>query len=110
MNIFLSSRLNSIELCSILESYNYTIKKGDILAGRIVGVERHYALVNLGLDKIGLLPKEELITTSKTTLTQLLQQGSLAEFAIVSCEKNIILSLCQVSQILIWERIKQLQR
>lgn len=107
MNNVLNTRLNSKKLQSILQIYNYKVKKGDILAGLIIGFERNYVIVNLGVDKIGFLPINELVNLNYNNFEKNLKIGSIAEFSVINCKQKIILSLRSVSELIKWDRLKQ---
>nr|QWK42189.1 ribosomal protein S1 [Pseudochorda nagaii] len=95
----------------ILSKYSYQIKKNDILAGIIIGIESNYALVDLGLDQICFLPIEELAIYLTVDPHKLLNINFIGEFLILNITKNqsrIILSLKRIESIYLWNRLRQL--
>nr|YP_011005128.1 30S ribosomal protein S1 [Analipus japonicus]WAM61991.1 30S ribosomal protein S1 [Analipus japonicus] len=94
----------------LLSKYNYRLKKKDILAGVLVGIEPNYALVDLGLEQICFLPLNELSIRFKSekNLDQLLRNKFIGEFLIININGSIIISLKQVESIYLWNRLRQL--
>ena len=96
----------------LLSKYNYQLKKNDILAGVLVGIEPNYALVDLGLDQICFLPLKELSFNFKTnnSLKELLRNKFIGEFLILKNNNTgpTIISLKQVESIYLWNRLRQL--
>ena len=95
----------------ILSKYSYQVKKNDILAGVIIGIESNYALVDLGLEQICFLPRTELSLYFTTDLHNLLTINFIGEFLILDItdkHKKIIVSLKRVQSIYLWNRVRQL--
>nr|QWK41761.1 ribosomal protein S1 [Akkesiphycus lubricus] len=95
----------------ILSKYSYQVKKNDILAGIIIGIESNYALVDLGLDQICFLPIEELAIHLTVDPQKLLNINFVGEFFILNITKNqsrIIISLKRIESIYLWNRLRQL--
>ena len=95
----------------LLSKYSYQVKKNDILAGVLIGIESNYALVDLGLEQIGFLPLKELSISVTTIKKKLLNVNFIGEFSIIDINPNnnrIIISLKQVESIYLWNRLRQL--
>nr|YP_009684160.1 30S ribosomal protein S1 [Lessonia spicata]QDP13984.1 30S ribosomal protein S1 [Lessonia spicata]QWK42758.1 ribosomal protein S1 [Lessonia spicata] len=94
----------------ILSRYSYQIKKNDILAGIIIGVESNYALVDLGLEQICFLPLKEISIYPTMDPRELLNTNFVGEFLILDINNNsrIILSLKRLESIYLWNRLRQI--
>nr|WRW10720.1 30S ribosomal protein S1 [Ascoseira mirabilis] len=95
----------------ILSKYGYKVKKNDILAGVIVGIEPNYVLVDLGLKQICFLPLKELSINDISDPRDLLMINFIGEFLILNIIKNprkIILSIKRVKSVYLWNRLRQL--
>lgn len=94
----------------LLSKHSYQVKKNDILAGILIGFEPKYALINLGLERIGFLPLKELALSQITNAEELLNINFIAEFFILDIKDNkrIIVSLKRVESIYLWNRLRQL--
>nr|YP_011005686.1 30S ribosomal protein S1 [Cutleria multifida]WAM62690.1 30S ribosomal protein S1 [Cutleria multifida] len=92
----------------LLSKYSYQVKKNDILAGIIIGIEPNYALVDLGLDQACFLPLKELSLIINPQ--DLLNINFIGEFLIVGVDKSnrTLISLRQVESIYLWNRLRQL--
>nr|YP_011007515.1 30S ribosomal protein S1 [Sporochnus bolleanus]WAM64944.1 30S ribosomal protein S1 [Sporochnus bolleanus] len=95
----------------ILSKYSYQVKKNDILAGVVIGIESNYALVDLGLEQICFLPLKELSIYLTADPRELLHINFIGEFLILDIMNNysrIIISLKQVESIYLWNRLRQI--
>nr|YP_011006953.1 30S ribosomal protein S1 [Lessonia variegata]WAM64240.1 30S ribosomal protein S1 [Lessonia variegata] len=94
----------------ILSRYSYQIKKNDILAGIIIGVESNYALVDLGLEQICFLPLKEISIYPTMDPREVLNTNFVGEFLILDINNNsrIILSLKRLESIYLWNRLRQI--
>nr|YP_011002558.1 30S ribosomal protein S1 [Undaria peterseniana]WAL33349.1 30S ribosomal protein S1 [Undaria peterseniana] len=95
----------------ILSKYSYQIKKNDILAGIIIGVESNYALVDLGLEQICFLPLKEISIYPTIDPSELLNTNFVGEFLILDITNNhnrIIVSLKRLESIYLWNRLRQI--
>nr|YP_009395474.1 ribosomal protein S1 [Polysiphonia infestans]ARW64454.1 ribosomal protein S1 [Polysiphonia infestans] len=96
----------------ILKKYNYKIHEGDIVAGTIIHSERCGFLVDIGTNKSGYLPVEEVaINFKKKSNSSLLLINTTRDFFLVAQNQNNtqnILSLKRLDYIRAWKRIKQL--
>lgn len=106
--ISLSEKLNNNPLKKVLKKYNYSLNKGDIVAGTIFGKEKHGVLINIGGDSCAYLPKNE--ATNWNDYNSKNKINETREFCIIKVTYNngIIISIKQIENIQSWERIKQL--
>lgn len=94
----------------ILSKYSYKVKKNDILAGIIVGVESNYALVDLGLEQVCFLPLKEISIDSSPENVGLINLNYIGEFLILDINNSnrIIISMKRVQSIYLWNRLRQI--
>lgn len=107
----ITSRFETNRFALILSKYNYKVKKNDILAGTVVGVESNHALIDVGLRKLAFLPLREICNFKSNFPRQILPINFVGEFLILFIDKEttkITVSLKQVSYIRLWEQIKQM--
>nr|QWK43751.1 ribosomal protein S1 [Desmarestia aculeata] len=105
------SKFNFNKFGLILSQYSYKVKKNDILAGIVVGIESNYALVDLGLDQIGILPLNEISIHTNKNPHELLHINFICEFLILNISTNpsrIIVSLKRVESLYLWNRLRQM--
>nr|YP_010619946.1 Ribosomal protein S1 [Symphyocladia marchantioides]WAX03959.1 Ribosomal protein S1 [Symphyocladia marchantioides] len=100
------------QFAEILKKYNYQLHSGDIVAGTITHNERIGFLVDIGTEKVGYLPKEELIIDFKNTLQDhLMLINTTRDFFLITENINTkqhILSIKRLDYIRAWKRIKQI--
>lgn len=102
---FQRSKFGANKLANLLLKYNYQVKKGDILAGTLVGIERRQILIDIGLQRVAFLPKSQITIHADLIL------NICGEFLILDFEKDnkkIILSRNRLQYLKLWERFKQL--
>ena len=107
MNNFSSSKYGNNKIAKILIKYKYQIKIGDILAGKIIGIERKEILVDLGFKQTAFLPNNEI----SINLNQKYFLPKYNEFMIIhhNFQTDLtIISLRNVYLLRLWERFKQL--
>ncbi len=94
----------------ILSKYSYKVKKNDILAGIVIGVESNYALVDLGLEQVCFLPLKEISICSSPQNGGLLKLNYIGEFLILDINNSnrIIISMKRVQSIYLWNRLRQI--
>lgn len=95
----------------LLSQYDYKVKKNDILAGSIIGLESTHALVDLGLEKVAFLPLTEITFEKIQDQSKLLHRNFIGEFLILKINKEtqqILVSLRYVHSLYVWERLKQI--
>nr|YP_010619752.1 Ribosomal protein S1 [Tayloriella tenebrosa]WAX03765.1 Ribosomal protein S1 [Tayloriella tenebrosa] len=99
------------KFAEILKQYNYQLHSGDIVAGTITHNETIGFLVDIGTEKVGYLPKDELIINCKNTIANhLLFINTTRDFFLVTENINtqqFILSIKRLDYIRAWKRIKQ---
>nr|WGH12958.1 ribosomal protein S1 [Echinothamnion sp.] len=96
----------------ILKEYNYKLHSGDIVAGKVIHSEKIGFLVDIGTEKIGYLPKEEIIISLKSKIhNNLILINTIRDFFIIAENMNTkkyILSIKRLDYIRTWKRIKQI--
>nr|YP_009394436.1 ribosomal protein S1 [Leptosiphonia brodiei]ARW62998.1 ribosomal protein S1 [Leptosiphonia brodiei] len=101
-----------VYFAEILKKYKYRIQEGDIVAGTIIHSEEYGFLVDIGSDKSGYLPKEEIsINFKEKSNDHLLLINTTRDFFLVAQNQNnaqYILSLKRLDYIRSWKRIKQI--
>nr|ARW60698.1 ribosomal protein S1 [Polysiphonia sp.] len=96
----------------ILQKYKYKLHGGDIVAGTIIHRENIGFLVDIGTEKVGYLPLEEIkITIKKINRHNIKLINTTRDFFVIT--KNIqtnqyILSIKRLDYIRAWKRIKQI--
>nr|YP_010851708.1 ribosomal protein S1 [Echinothamnion hystrix]WGH14538.1 ribosomal protein S1 [Echinothamnion hystrix] len=100
------------KFAEILKQYNYRLHSGDIVAGTIIHNEKIGFLVDIGTEKVGYLPKEELIINLKNTVSKnLMLINTTRDFFLITENintKQCILSVKRLDYIRAWKRIKQI--
>nr|YP_009326622.1 30S ribosomal protein S1 [Membranoptera platyphylla]AMJ16879.1 30S ribosomal protein S1 [Membranoptera platyphylla] len=104
---------NKNKFADILQKYKYNLHSGDIVAGTIIYKESKGFLVNIGDNKAGYLPKEEINIQpfSNHKILNLFVHIT-REFFLIKQNpylKQYILSIKRLEYIKSWKRIKQLQ-
>ncbi|CAN0325466.1 unnamed protein product [Ascophyllum nodosum] len=108
--IIATSKFDFNKFGLLLSKHSYQVKKNDILAGILIGLEPEYALIDLGLERICFLPLKELSLSDITNAQELLNINFIAEFLILDIKEKhrIIVSLKRVESIYLWNRLRQL--
>lgn len=103
-----SEKLNGNLLERVLQDYNYSLNKGDIVAGTIFSEEKHGFLVNIGNENCAYLPKDETIAWNSNKSKVIVE--ATREFFIIRVSRsgNVIVSIRKLENLQSWERIKQL--
>ena len=108
---FSSPNFETTQLSQTLKKYKYKPKCGDILAGKCVGIENNYALIDVGLKFVAFLPKEEATVNLINHPNQAIALNELGEFVILSYNnktQEMFVSNRQFCYFLSWERLKEL--
>lgn len=94
----------------ILSKYSYKVKTNDILAGIVVGVEKNFVLVDLGLEQVCFLPLKEISICSSLDNAKFLNLNYIGEFLILDINNanRIIISMKRVQCIYLWNRLRQI--
>jgi len=106
-----TSKFNFNKFGLILSQYSYQVKKNDILAGVVIGIESNCALIDLGLEQIGILPLNEISIGINQNPHELLHINFICEFLILNISTNpsrIIVSLKRVESLYLWNRLRQI--
>nr|ARW69417.1 ribosomal protein S1 [Polysiphonia sp.] len=100
------------QFAEILKKYQYQLHSGDIVAGTIIYNEKIGFLVDIGTDKSGYLPQEEVTLNNKNKNPRYLKLINMTrDFFIITENKKInqyILSIKRLEYIRAWKRIKQM--
>nr|YP_010032372.1 ribosomal protein S1 [Schizocladia ischiensis]QOW07579.1 ribosomal protein S1 [Schizocladia ischiensis] len=110
-NLIQTSTFEFNKFAKLLAKYNYKVKKYDILAGIVIGLEENYALVDLGLTRVALLPRTEIFIKPTLKFTQVININFTGEFMILNINplnNQIVVSMNKVHILRRWERIKQM--
>ena len=83
MSNVLMPKYGKNKIANVLLKYNYQVKKGDILAGTIIGKERKEILIDLGLKQASFLPNNEIYIHLNTNPTKILKINEFGEFIII---------------------------
>nr|YP_010850916.1 ribosomal protein S1 [Lophurella mutabilis]WGH13545.1 ribosomal protein S1 [Lophurella mutabilis] len=107
---YMTTRKNKFE--EILKQYHYKLHSGDVVAGTVIHNEKIGFLVDIGTDKVGYLPKEELIINLKNTIcSNLMLINTTRDFFLITENTNTkqyTLSIKRLDYIRAWKRIKQI--
>ncbi len=107
----LTPTFGSNKIASVLLKYNYQVKTGDILAGRIVGIEKTHVVINLGLKHVAFLPLNEIFLNFIKNPNEVLNINESGEFVILYYDPvtyKTIVSLKRLYYHRLWERFKQI--
>nr|YP_010619169.1 Ribosomal protein S1 [Pterosiphonia complanata]WAX03182.1 Ribosomal protein S1 [Pterosiphonia complanata] len=100
------------KFAEILKKYNYKLHSTDIVAGTITHNEKIGFLVDIGTEKIGYLPKEELTMNYQNKIhNDLMLINTTRDFFLIVENintKQCILSIKRLDYIRAWKRIKQI--
>nr|YP_009397736.1 ribosomal protein S1 [Dipterosiphonia australica]ARW66922.1 ribosomal protein S1 [Dipterosiphonia australica] len=96
----------------ILKKYKYRLHSGDIVAGTVIHNEKAGFLVDIGTERIGYLPNEEISTDLKKNKKNTPQiVNATRDFFLITenkSTKQCILSIRRLDYIRAWKRIKQI--
>jgi len=100
------------EFESLLGSYDYNFKRGDLVKGTIYGYDSEGAIVDIGSKTSAIVPEKEAITDKSTSLEAVLEKGKEYEFLIISDEDSdgkMLLSYLKVQQAYTWKELEKLK-
>lgn len=101
------------EFEQLLEKYDYSFKKGDIVKGRVVGYKGDGVMVDIGAKTTAMVPPREVADDgSKNTQEVLKQDGKDKEFLIIKDENEdgeFTLSYKKVVQAYAWKDLEKLK-
>jgi small subunit ribosomal protein S1 len=110
MTIVLFSKYRKNDFSKLIIKYNYQIKIGDILAGKMIGIERKGKLIDIGLNQVAILPNYEFLYNNNQE-SKIIPVPKFSEFKLIyyNLQTHLtIISLRQVCYLKVWERFKQL--
>lgn len=87
-----------------------TVKKGDVVKGKIIKVEQDQAIVDIGYKYDGTIPLRELSSVQIENADQAVQEGQEIELKIVTIDDNkekLVLSKRSVDSEKAWETLQQ---
>ena len=87
------------------------IKEGDILTGTVIGVEDTYVLLDIKYYTQGVIKAEDLSDDPKFNIRTDISVGDEVEATVVATDDgngNILLSKKEATQVLAWDKLKQL--
>eukprot|EP00190_Bangiopsis_sp_CCMP1999_P000012 CAMPEP_0198726736 /NCGR_PEP_ID=MMETSP1475-20131203/3693_1 /TAXON_ID= ORGANISM="Unidentified sp., Strain CCMP1999" /NCGR_SAMPLE_ID=MMETSP1475 /ASSEMBLY_ACC=CAM_ASM_001111 /LENGTH=345 /DNA_ID=CAMNT_0044488693 /DNA_START=174 /DNA_END=1211 /DNA_ORIENTATION=+ len=95
-----------------VSKYNYTMKQGDVVTGRVFDCSARGALVDIGAKASAWLPAEEFATTPPSQPAEYFAPDTTMEFMVISKEDmngQLSLSLRRLEFQRCWDRVIQLQ-
>lgn len=99
-----------LEFERLLQKYDYSFKRGEIVRGTIVAIEPNGALVDIGAKTAAILPNKEL-ATPHTAAQNVLKPGDEFDFYILfeeDAEGQLTLSLRRVQTAQNWNRLEEM--
>jgi len=99
------------EFEKLLEKYDYSFQKGDIVKGRVVGYKNDCVMVDIGAKTTAIVPEREVKEDSAKTMQEVLpQDGNYREFLIVRDENEegeFMLSYKKVMLAYAWKELEK---
>jgi len=74
------------EFESLLGSYDYNFKKGDLVQGTVCGYDSEGAIVDIGAKTAASVPTREAVSDKSVSIESVLEKGKSYEFLIISDE------------------------
>jgi len=111
MNQLFVPRFGVNKMASLLLKYNYKVKLGDILAGRVIGKEKTQNLIDLGLEKASFFPHQEFGVFRQKETSQALNVHEIGEFIVIDYNlfsQKTVVSFRYLHYLRVWERFRQL--
>lgn len=100
-----------LEFEKLLEKYDYSFKRGDIIQGTVITVDSHGALVDVGGKTAAYLPNKEA-ANPYTPAAQVVKPNEILEFFILVEEDEdgkLTLSLRRVQSARNWQTLEKLK-
>ncbi len=100
------------EFESLLGSYDYTFKKGDLVKGTVCGYDSEGAIVDIGAKTSASVPAREIVSDRAQSIESVLEKGKEYEFLIISDEDldgKMLLSSLKVQQAYTWKELEKLK-
>ncbi len=100
------------EFESLLGSYDYTFKRGDLVKGTVCGYDSEGAIVDIGAKTSASVPVKEAVSDKSISIESALEKGKEYEFLIISDEDidgKMLLSSLKVQQAYTWQELEKLK-
>lgn len=97
---------------TLLQKYDYTFKKGDIVMGTVCGFETDGAIVDIGSKSTAFVPSYEVSSDKKVKAEDILEKGQKYEFLIThDCDENgkFTLSYKKVQIAHVWSELAKVK-
>lgn len=101
------------EFEKLLNSYDYTFNKGDLVTGTVIGFESAGALIDIGAKTAALVPNKEVSNAPIKSADDVLKPGDQKEFLIIREEDEdgqLTLSLKKVAAAYSWQKLEDLKK
>lgn len=101
------------EFEKLLNNYDYTFNKGDLVTGTVIGFESAGALIDIGAKTAALVPNKEVSNAPIKSAEDLLKPGDQKEFLIIREEDEegqLTLSLKKVAAAYSWQKLEDLKK
>lgn len=101
------------EFEKLLNSYDYTFNKGDLVTGTVIGFESAGALIDIGAKTAALVPNKEVSNAPVKSADDVLKPGDQKEFLIIREEDEdgqLTLSLKKVAAAYSWQKLEDLKK
>ncbi|MBC8122231.1 MAG: 30S ribosomal protein S1 [Gemmatimonadaceae bacterium] len=96
----------------LLSQYDYKFDPGDIVDGTVFSLEPRGALIDIGAKTAAYLPLQEMSINRVDNPTEVLNEGDVLQFFILSDENEegqLTLSIRRIEYMRAWERVRKLQ-
>src|SRR5574344_2830914 len=103
---------SDVEFEELLNKYNYTFKKGDLVKGVVCGYDAEGAIVDIGSKMTAIVPSKEVILLDSKKLEETLEKGKEYEFLILKEESEddkLLLSSKKVMLAYSWKELEKLK-
>ncbi|CAG9460700.1 unnamed protein product [Pedinophyceae sp. YPF-701] len=97
---------------ALLNDFDFNIKAGDKVSGRVFRVDAKGAHVDVGGKGAAFCPTAELSMMNVTEASEIVQPNTTREFVVVRddlADGTLILSLKRLEQEVVWQRLRQIQ-
>jgi len=97
------------EFESLLGSYDYNFKKGDLVQGTVCGYDSEGAIVDIGAKTAASVPTREAVSDKSVSIESVLEKGKSYEFLIISDEDldgKMLLSSIKVQLAYSWKELE----
>ena len=100
------------EFEKLLEKYDYSFKKGDLVKGKVIGYESSRVLVDIGAKTAAIVPQKEVSNIYTKNPQEVVKIGDEKEFLIIREEDEegqLTLSLKKVASAYSWKQLEDLR-